>query len=166
MTAHRSLIAIVFSACIAVAGGSTGAFAQYGYNTPASRYFAGRKAITMPAQPIHRPAPTPQPMNITGGQKPFENIQRPNTISPYLSLDIVVSEDDDESLPNYYAFYRPQREQQQAIESQQAEIRRLQQQVRVANAKNEISRKVAPGMPTTGSSSQFMNLGSYYPGLR
>lgn len=166
MNALQTLKAISMAMCFLVASESTEAFAQFGNSTPASRYFTGRDGIQIPRQPLQRPAPTPQPMNINKGQKPFQDIHRPSTISPYLSLDIVVSDDDGQALPNYYAFYRPQRDQQQNVESQQAEIRRLRQQVRVAGANNALSRKSVPGIPTTGSSSQFMNLGNYYPGLR
>ena len=166
MTASHLPKPIALMICIAVVAAPTAALAQFGHNTPAGRYFTGRSGVTPPVHPARRPAPTPQPMNISHGQKPFEGIQRPQTISPYLSLDIQVSDDNGQALPNYYAFYRPQRDQQQAVQSQQAEIRRLRQQVRVANASGELSRNPVPGMPTTGTSSQFMNLGRYYPGLR
>ena len=166
MTASKAPTAIAIVTCLTLISLGSEAFAQFGSSTPASRYFTGRGEIQMPAQSRQRPTPTPQPSKISNGQKPFQNIHRPSTITPYLSLDIVVSDDDGQALPNYYAFYRPQREQQQNVESQQAEIRRLQQQVRVAGANNALSRNAVPGIPTTGTSSQFMNLGNYYPGLR
>ena len=152
--------------CLLAAAQAVEAYAQLGSHTPASRYFSGRSGLRLPVQPTRRVAAKSQAMSAPNGQKPFQDIHRPSTISPYLSLDIVVDSDDGQALPNYYAFYRPQREQQQAVESQQAEIRRLQQQVRVAGANNELSRNAATSMPTTGNSSQFMNLGSYYPRLR
>lgn len=166
MTASRLLHSIAALICIATVGQSSVAMAQFGQSTAAARYFTGRSGINLPVHPSRRPAPAPQPMNLSNGQKPFSGLHQPRTISPYLSLDIQVNDDNGEALPNYYAFYRPQREQQEAIESQQAQIRRLQQQARVANASSELSRRVVPGMPTTGTSSQFMNIGSYYPGLR
>ena len=141
---------------------------RIGMSTAASRYFGGGNTI-MPHQPARRPAPAPQPMDITGRGKPFHGLYRQPTLSPYLTLDLV--NDDGTGLPNYYAFYQPQRQQQQANEAQEARIRRLQQQLSTATATGEISRNPtsknpSSGMPTTGTSSQFMNLGGYYPGLR
>ena len=139
------------------------ATAQSGTQTPAGRYFGGRTAITS-RLPVRNSNPAPQPMDVSGAGKPFEQLQREPVLSPYLSLDLV--NDDGTGLPNYYAFYKPQRDQQQKLLSQEARIRKLQQQLRVAGATRTISQDPVVGMPTTGNSSQFMNLGNYYPGLR
>ncbi len=146
----------------------TGEFAaaanpQAGVSTAAGRYFGGSKTF-MSYQPARRPAPAPQPMDISGRGKPFKNLNRQPTLSPYLTLDLL--NDDGTGLPNYYAFYQPLRQQQQANEAQEVRIRRLQQQLRVATATDTISGNSSGGMPTTGTSSQFMNLGGYFPGLR
>ena len=103
-------------------------------------------------------------MDISGRGKPFENLYRQPTLSPYLALDLL--DDSGTGLPNYYAFYQPQQQQQQANEAQEARIRRLQQQLRLATATGAISRNPSGGMPTTGTSSQFMNLGGYFPNLQ
>lgn len=103
-------------------------------------------------------------MNGAASSKPFQNVKREPTLSPYLALDLL--NDDDTRLPNYYAFYQPMRQQQLESDAQEARIRRLQQQLRVSNATGEVSRNPRSGMPTTGNSSQFMNLGGYFPGLR
>jgi hypothetical protein len=144
----------------------TGEFAaaanpQGGTSTAAGRYFRSGRTI-MPHQPARRPAPVP--MDVSGTGKPFKNLYREPTLSPYLSLDLLNNEET--GVPNYYAFYQPQRRQQQANEAQEAQIRRLQQQLHTATAKGAVTRNLSGGMPTTGSSSQFMNLGGYYPGLR
>ena len=140
---------------------ATEANAQSGTSTAAGRYFQGGNPI-MPHQPLRRPAPEPVDTSTSG--KPFKNLFREPTLSPYLSLDLV--NDSGTGLPNYYAFYQPQRQQQQANEAQEARIRSLQQQLRTSTAKGAVSRNLTGGMPTTGSSSQFMNLGGYYPHLR
>lgn len=137
-----------------------------GVSTAASRYFGVRNTI-LPHQPARRPAP--QPMNISGRGKPFENLYREPTLSPYLALDLL--NDAGSGLPNYYAFYQPMRQQQQASEAQETKIRRLQQQLQTAKSTgaisgNPLSRNLGSGMPTTGTSSQYMNLGRYFPGLR
>jgi hypothetical protein len=134
---------------------------QAGNTTAASRFF-GRGRTIMPHLPARRPAP--EPMDVSVGGKPFQNIYREPTLSPYLALDLL--NDDGSGVPNFYAFYQPQRQQQQANEAQEARIRRLQQQLRTATAKGAVTRNLSGGMPTTGSSSQFMNLGGYYPDLR
>ena len=163
---YQLLASCTVALLVIAAGWAEDAVGQNGYRTPSSIYFANRSVSKVPYQPARRPAQAPQPMNVARGDKPFENIHRPPTVSPYLSLDIQVSDTNGETLPNYYAFYRPQRDQQQAIESQQAELRKMQQQLRASSSKNELARNPVPSMPTTGNSSQFMNLGSYYPGLR
>jgi len=136
---------------------------RLGMPTAASEYFGGNH-VMLPNQPVRRPAPSPQPMEGAASGKPFQNLHREPTLSPYLTLDLV--NDDGTGLPNYYAFYQPQRQQQQANEAQEARIRRLQQQLRMANATDSVSRNPNASMHTTGNSSQFMNLGGYFPGLR
>ncbi len=140
-----------------------GAEPRGGMSTAAGQYFGGSHVV-LPSQPARRPAPKPQPMNGSVSGKPFQSISREPTLSPYLALDLM--NDDDTRLPNYYAFYQPMRQQQQVSEAQEARIRRLQQQLRVANATGAVSRNPQGGMPTTGNSTQFMNLGGYFPGLR
>jgi len=128
-------------------------------STPALKYF-GRG---MPA-PATRPqqswqAPSRPPFQLAGG-KPFQNISRPPTISPYNSLDAIESS---VSLPNYYSRVLPQIKQQQARQAQSLQLRRLQQQVRLANAPAAISNNRSGSVPTTGYRSQFLNVGGYFP---
>lgn len=149
-------------ALLFLAGGiSTAANPRAGMSTAASRYFGGANTIVPQPRP-RRPAPEPMDTSVSG--KPFRNLYREPTLSPYLALDLV--NDEGSGLPNYYAFYQPQQQQRQANEAQKVRIRRLQQQLRTATAKGAVTRNLSGGMPTTGSSSQFMNLGGYYPGLR
>ena len=148
---------LVSAALVVCANGQSAAL------TAAGRYF-GHGTPSPSNLPQRRAKPAPQPMDVYNGSKPFQQLYREPTLSPYLSLELV--NDDGTALPNYYAFYKPQRDQRQALESQEARIRRLQQQVRVAGSTEAISRNPVVGMPTTGNSSQFMNLGGYFPGLR
>lgn len=139
---------------------SEGAWAGNPMPTPAGNYFSGRNVLP-PTQPVVRqPIAQPQPMATPAKGKPFQGTQPETTLSPYLVLDLV--NENETSLPNYYAFYKPMREQQLATQAQEARLRRMQQQMRVADATGAGQ----GGVPVTGNSRQFMNLGGYFPGLR
>ncbi len=132
-------------------------------STPALEYFG--KNIRKPMaqkQSFRRQAPQQRPLQLSGA-KPFQNIHRPPTISPYLSLDAIESS---VGLPNYYSRVLPQIQQQQASQAQAAQLRRLQQQVRTASRPGAIRSNRNGGVPTTGHSSQFLNVGSYFPPIR
>jgi len=144
--------------------GSNGRQAIHGVVTPTAQYFGGRASRDFGRQPSQRQLPGSQPVQLAGSAKPFQNIHRPPALSPYLSLDLI--NDSGTALPNYYAFFQPQMQQRQANQAQEAEIRRLQQQVRVTAATGAISSNPQSGMPTTGQGSQFMNLGGYFPAMR
>jgi hypothetical protein len=148
---------------LAVGATAHGADPRLGMPTAASQYFAGSHVMA-PNQPLHRPAATPQPMEEPVGGKPFQALRREPTLSPYLALDML--NDVDTGLPNYHAYYRPMRQQQEANAAQEARLRRMQQQLHVANSTGAAKRNLQGGMPTTGTSTQFMNLGGYFPGLR
>ena len=93
--------------------------------------------------------------------KPFtEAAQRP-TVSPYLNL---YREQDAESLPNYFAFVRPQLQQQRASRRQQAELHRLRGQIQ------RVSYDAAqPGtygaMPATGHRARYLDTAQFYSGF-
>jgi hypothetical protein len=150
--------------------GLNGAFSfgqvNQGVSTPAAQYFTARYNGGVQNQPIQQApglrghAPAPQAVEITGS-KPFQNIQHAPTLSPYLAMDLIESST---QLPNYQAFVQPQLQQRAANDAQAREIARLRQQVRVATSRGVVSRNPTPGVPTTGSSMQFMNMGSYFPG--
>ena len=134
---------------------------RIGMSTAASRYFGGGNTI-MPHQPARRPAPAPQPMDITGRGKPFHGLYRQPTLSPYLTLDLV--NDDGTGLPNYYAFVQPLLMQQSTNQSQQKQFGRMEQQLRAVSTNGIIANNPSGGMPTTGHSTQFLNMGNYFPG--
>lgn len=133
--------------------------------TPAAAYFGRQSARNTMQSPGGRNSmPAPQPVQIAGTGKPFQHIQQPPTLSPYLALDLVP--ETATSVPNYHAFVMPRMQQQAEYASQSRELQRLRQQVRVATARGKVSKSPTGGVPTTGSSEQFMNLGSYFPGTR
>ena len=140
----------------------TGEQANTDLSTPALKYFGRGKRVPM-ARPRrrHQAPPTP-PFQLAGG-KPFQNVQYRPTISPYLSLDAVESS---VGLPNYYSRVLPQIKQQQELQAQSSQLRRLQQQVRLANAPGMISNNRNGGAPTTGHSTQYLNVGGYFPSVQ
>lgn len=133
-----------------------------GRSNPALNFFGGAPAQAYAARPP-RPLPPPRPVNVGPVAKPFSGVQQAAAITPYLGLDAV--RDDGTSLPNYFLYVRPQLEQQRVNQVQQAQYRRLQQQVRTAAAPGVVT-TAHGGIPTTGHSSQFMNSGGYYPSLQ
>lgn len=141
------------------------AASPYGFNqnrvaTPAMQYFGGRgkQPANVSSQQFHRQMPAPQPLQLKGS-KPFESLRREPTISPYLNLDVRESEF---GIPSYHAFVQPM-QQQRLVEREQARrFRKLQQKVRVATARGIVSKNPTGGVPTTGRSSQYLNLGGYF----
>ncbi len=137
--------------------------------TPAMKYF-GRGLRASVAQPqashqVRRQAPIVrrayQPVE---NNKPFQNVRQRSTISPYLALDAL---ENNVGLPNYYLSVLPQLQQQEANDAKAIELRRLQQQVRTANAANQQGFNSPNGAVRPASySSQFLNNGSYFPTLR
>ena len=130
------------------------------YTTPAASYFGSQQAAYPQMATPQQNAAAARSVQLTGS-KPFQNVQLGTTLSPYLRLDMPESST---GLPNYYAYVRPQLQQRQMNESQAEEIRRLRQQVRMRGGQVNVSKNPNEGLPTTGTSSQFMNLGNYFPG--
>ncbi len=136
--------------------------ARVDLSTPAMKYFGrGIRTPTVHPRARHRALPTKR-YQLSGG-KPFQNVSQRPSISPYLGLDMFESS---VGLPNYYSRVLPKIQQQEANEAQAAELRRLQQQVRLASAPGTISNNRNGGIPTTGRSTQFMNSGGYFPSIR
>ena len=130
--------------------------------TPAMQFF-GNGHRPRPTNPqVRNLLPVPQPVQVAGA-KPFTTLERGATLSPYLGLDLLSSET---SLPNYHAFVRPNQQQQQLNLAQAAQVRRLKQQLRVATAQGIVSNNPSGGVPTTGASAQFLNMGGYFPATK
>jgi hypothetical protein len=127
---------------------------------PALRYFGGKNAQTVYQQPPSRQQlPPPQLVHSARANKPFSGTVRTSTITPYLNLDVRQS---DVGLPNYYAFVRPQLEQQRTNQQQRRHMQRMQRDLRLASVPGIASPN--GGIPTTGHSTQFLNIGNYFPG--
>jgi hypothetical protein len=136
--------------------------------TPALQYFGSRSAnAVLPVQqaPIygHASVGSNQQLQAPGG-KPFEYVQRQSTLSPYLALDAVP--ESNTSMPNWHLFVQPQMQQRHAGEVRARELVRARQQMRVASARHIVPESAPAGVPITGSSTQFLNMGSYFPGAR
>lgn len=131
--------------------------------TPAARYFGGQSQAAY-GQPRMTGATayvaSAQPMQ-GGASKPFQHIQQAPTLSPYLNMDLVP--ESATSVPNFYGFVLPQLQHQAAAEAQAREYQRMRQQERAAAARGMVAKNPLAGVPTTGSSLQFMNVGSYFP---
>lgn len=115
-----------------------------------------RNVLTqMPQRPTSAAAaaaPVARPM----GTKPFNNATNGTTISPYLNL---FREERAESIPNYYAFVRPQQQQMEQNRQQQQQTQRLQRQVQQAMYQAPAT---GSGTPGTGHATRFGNTGGYY----
>lgn len=87
--------------------------------------------------------------------KPFNTLVHSPTVSPYLNL---YRETEDEAAPNYYAFVRPQLEQQAQNDSQAKQLQSLQRQLQQAT----FNAPVAAPRPAA----RFGDTGRFYEGWR
>jgi hypothetical protein len=130
-----------------------------GQNNPALSYFASHKPVYF-ASPSTRPARSVTTAAYASPaaprMKPFAAVQQGSTVSPYLALDVL---ENGVSVPNYYAFVRPQLEQQRQNRVEQAQYFKGQQQFPGAGQRAPFA---TGSMPTTGHSTQFMNHGTYF----
>ncbi|RIK85523.1 MAG: hypothetical protein DCC67_03770 [Planctomycetota bacterium] len=126
-----------------------------GLNNPASRYFGGGKHAVY-AGPARARAVAAPAATTPRTAKPFSQVYQAPTVSPYLALDVRES---DAAISNYFMYVKPQLDQQRLSA---AENRRLQLQLRRAGAAG-VAGAPSGGVPTTGNSGRFMNVGSYYP---
>ncbi len=135
--------------------------------TPAMKYFGHglRMPVAHPqsARPQSRRSAPPTQQIQSASEKPFQNVHRRPTISPYLGLDSIES---NVGLPNYYSRVLPQLQQQEANDAQATELRRLQRQVRTADAQGTIANPRKSGTFGTDYNSQFLNHSGYFPMLR
>jgi hypothetical protein len=92
--------------------------------------------------------------------KPFANVDRGSTISPYLGL---LRDNDFDGLPAYYAFVRPQTEQQSVNRQQQRNIQQLGREVQQLEGRNAFPTRGSLDIRETGHITRFMNFLHYYP---
>jgi hypothetical protein len=125
-------------------------------------YFGGRLARAAPAaQPRRMPVQPSAPQPVVPRSKHFQSSVGRPTISPYLNL--YREENDSQVLPNYYAFVRPQLEQEEANRRQQHELEQLERRGHSAPAAGGPQ---AGSAPATGRSlpTRFMNTAQFYNG--
>jgi hypothetical protein len=97
-----------------------------------------------------------------GGAKPFANVQRRPTLSPYLNL-LRNDGDDLGGLPNYHTFVRPMLQQQRTNRSTSRQIQGLSQEVQAVNRQLAYQSSESSVLRPTGHQTVFMNFSHYYP---
>lgn len=170
MSIPRSILtATLLLGCWIAAETSTNAQTQGGnYGTPSRvtqqtahilNFYGSRSALNT-LNRIPRPPVATRSYPSRQQPKPFSAVtyERP-TVSPYLNL---YREDVGNAAPNYYAFVRPQIQQQRFAQNQQYALRNMTRQLQAAStqAGNMYGRNA--GVPVTGHSTRFMNHGGYY----
>lgn len=88
--------------------------------------------------------------------KPFNTVVHEPTVSPYLNL---YREESDEGLPNYYAFVRPQLDQQRQNREQAQQLQELERQVQQAAY-------TTPNTPAPSRAARYGDTGRFYGGWR
>lgn len=170
----KSQVTCIFAFCAMVMTYSKPANGQSTYpNSPqvsrataAMHYFSNRGGGDNIRTLIRRQMPTPQHAQHSNAQsagKPFQDVIPQPTLSPYLTLDAI---NDDNSLPNYHTLVRPLLEERQELQKQVLRQQRQRKEDRIASSRGNLTRRLEANIPTTGSSGQFMNMGSYYPMAR
>jgi hypothetical protein len=93
------------------------------------------------------------------GSKPFADVPRAPTLSPYLNL---LREGEAGGLPNYFTFVRPFQEQQEANRRQQQQMQRLGDEVQSVSRQILYPGQEASAVRPTGFQTVFMNHLNYY----
>jgi thiamine biosynthesis lipoprotein ApbE len=157
----RRFALVVAAAFAVVASAAAEAHAQ---GTPitnqtrqALNFYGGRSAINtlsqMPRRTPIRPASSGQ---LQHNGKPFQAVTSGPTVSPYLNL-FRNEQTENEVVPSYFSFVRPQMEQQATYQQQQQELQRLQRQVQ----SNGAGRTVVPG---AGTQARYFDTAQFYGG--
>lgn len=125
--------------------------------------FAQRVPIP-PRAPAATQSPRMQPTQTWNTprkpSKPFTNLYRTPTISPYLNL--TRDDNDPGGLPNYFALVRPQLQQQEVNMRQQHSLDRLNREVEAVEARVAVPPGGDPNLRATGHSVYFQNYSHYY----
>lgn len=124
-------------------------------------YYGSRSAMQAQTQLPQRPRFVPQggrPVGVGAAAKPHAAAAADPTISPYLNLFRTEQED---SLPNYYAFVRPHKQQIETNRTQQRQLQSLERQVQRTAYQQPTA---TGGLPPTGTRARFGDTGQYYSG--
>jgi hypothetical protein len=128
-------------------------------------FYGGSSArATLSQFPRRTPIQPSAPRMVRRQAKPFQNVERDPTISPYLHLDR--EEDESQGIPNYFTFVRPQIEQLQTNRMQQRDIQQLRGQLQSMSS-TVVGPQYQAG-PAAGVSTpaRFMDTAQFYGGLR
>jgi hypothetical protein len=99
--------------------------------------------------------------------KPFSNLQRGPSVTPYLRLNGSL-----DGVADYYSQVRPAREQQQATLREQRQLNLRRQQLNQAAASGAYVLTGDPNTPSTGHTTTYMYLGNFqqtgtfFPGIQ
>jgi len=122
-------------------------------------FYGTKPYSTASLRKLPRRPSSPPSRRRTPAQKPFSRDQLRPAISPFLNI---FRDDELESAPNYYAFVRPQMQQQEFARQQRLENQRLKRQVQTMSTGGGFSAGGNRSLPTTGHTTRFMNIGGYY----
>lgn len=121
---------------------------------------SGRALSQLPHRPSSGAVRPPQPRQQP---KPFQGtVAGAPTLSPYLNL---FADENNEALPNYHAFVRPQIRQQAYNTSASRELNRLESRVQTA-AYGEAVTPSSGTVPGTGHGTRYFNTTRFYPSTR
>ncbi|HVT30663.1 MAG TPA: hypothetical protein VHE81_21825 [Lacipirellulaceae bacterium] len=101
----------------------------------------------------------PRSPSTSRGGKPFQSVQSQPTISPYLYLS--AGTNNSSPMTNYFAFVRPQLEQQEVNRQQEHQIQQLRRQLQKMST-------VGAGRPqglNPSVAAHFMDTGQFYGGV-
>jgi hypothetical protein len=127
-------------------------------------FYGGQSAVrTLSGMPRRTPIQPSTTGQMPHNGKPFQLASTGPTVSPYLNL-FLDNDETTEAAPNYYAFVRPQLEQQAANQEQQREVQRLQRQIRGGAQSRTVPQYGASSVPGAGSPARFMDTAQFYGG--
>jgi hypothetical protein len=124
------------------------------YPSEAARAVLSQMPGPVPVQSAPRPQPTHR------GGKPFQAVPTQPAISPYLYLNAGTT--NASPMTNYFAFVRPQLDQQESSRQQQREIQQLRSQLqKVSSAGGAPQQSGAPS-----AAAHYMDTAQFYRGLQ
>jgi hypothetical protein len=128
---------------------------------PAGFYASPEARATLNQLPGPAPVQSASHLQTTRrGGKPFQAIQSQPTISPYLYLNAGTNQAS--PMTNYFAFVRPQLEQQESGKQQQREIQQLRNQLQKMSSNGS----GAQSSSNPSAAAHYMDTAQFYRGLQ
>lgn len=139
---------------------------EFGYNQDMQRVMGSttvRRAPTIASSSRYTRGLSDRALstNQQRGSKPFANVQRQPTLSPYLNL-LRNDGEDVGGAPNYFAFVRPMLDQQQTNRRTNRQIQGLGREMQAVNRQLGHQPSEAGMLRPTGHQTVFMNHSHYY----